>query len=154
MRLSIYCHDLTTSYVVDRPDPLFETLLELSRIQLRKDPTESVVRRDSIRQFKQSAEQILLGLAEHLQIHPRVGTSDDCGEGNDDDIHQLVPFCVTGSGICQFGELIAQQAYGYIVHVVTPSLENSHILLHAFLGLSECDCPDHCLHLHTYFFLR
>ena len=28
------------------------------------------------------------------------------------DIYEFVPFCVTGSGVCQLGELIGQQAYG------------------------------------------
>ena len=45
-------HDLTSGYVVDRMDPFLETLLELNGVQ------------------PQSAEPVLLGLAEHLYIHP------------------------------------------------------------------------------------
>ena len=55
-------------------------------------------------------------------------------------IYELMQFGVTGSGVCELGELVSQQAYGRIVHEVTPTQKNDRILLATLLDLSKCDC--------------
>ena len=55
-------------------------------------------------------------------------------------IYELMQFGVTGSGVCELGELVSQQAYGRIVHEVTPTQKNDRILLATLLDLSKYDC--------------
>ena len=52
-------------------------------------------------QVQKGAEPLLLALAEHLHVNPRVGTADDRADGYGDDVQQLVPLAPVNPGILQ-----------------------------------------------------
>lgn len=86
--LAVDRDDLSFSLFPNTFDPMLKTLPELLRVEPGENPSEGVVRGDSIRQRQKTPEPPLLGLAEKGNLGPLFGSADHCADGDHDDIDE------------------------------------------------------------------
>ena len=105
-RLAVDGHHLSGQQVRHRLAPFHKAFLEAVRVQSREHVAESVVGRDAVSEFQESAEPLLLALAEHLHVNPRIRTADNGADGYCDDVQQLVPLAPLYPRILQISEIL------------------------------------------------
>ena len=89
--LAIHGNDLIGNQLGDRRAPLAKAGRERLGIDQRKHSPKGIVRGETIGQFQKRAQPRLFRLGERLNRHPAIGSTERGGDGDDDDLDQLVP---------------------------------------------------------------
>jgi hypothetical protein len=92
--LAVHSYNLPCCQFLYHLDPLHKASLKLLGVQNGEDPTERVMRGDTMRQFQEPLEPVVFGVPKQLHVFPTVGTTDRSTDGNDHNVQQAVPLIV------------------------------------------------------------
>ena len=91
--------DLSSCELINGLDPVKKAEPELIRIDASKDPAESIVRRDAVREFEEGFKPGILGFAKQFELVPAISAADRGADGDGENINELMTFCAVNARI-------------------------------------------------------